>query len=82
MKTVTLKDIVELEQLKTAKLDRIAALERMVIRMRASYRQMTDAQLQEAIRDVVGTQETIKAEKAWCDQADAKIAAFFAPASK
>lgn len=82
MKTVTIKDIVELEQLKTAKLDRIAALERMVVRMRNAYRQMTNAQLEEAIRDVVGTQNEIKAEKAWCDEADAKIAAFFAPASK
>ena len=82
MKTMTINDIIELEQLKTAKLDRIAALERMIVRVRNSYRNMTTPQLEEAIRDVVGTRNEIKAEQAWCDQADAKIAAFFAPASK
>ena len=82
MHTDTLKDIRELETLLAAKMDRISALERMIADIRSRYKDMTDSQLREAIRDIRGTEQMLAEEKAWCEKAKTRIKAFYTPASK
>jgi len=82
MHTTTFEEILELEELLAAKMDRIAALERMIADIRSHYKDMTDSQLREAIRDIRGTEQMLAEEKAWCEKAKTRIKAFYAPASK
>ena len=82
MHTTTLSEIRELEELLAAKMDRISALERMITDIRFHYKDMTDSQLREAIRDIRGTEQMLAEEKAWCEKAKTRIKAFYAPASK
>ena len=82
MHTTTFEEILELEELLAAKMDRIAALERMVADIRSRYSDMTDSQLREAIRDIRGTEQMLAEEKAWCEKTKTRIKAFYAPATK
>ena len=82
MHTDTLKDIRELEEILAAKMDRIGALERMVADIRSRYKDMTDSQLREAIRDIRGTEQMLAEEKIWCEKAKTRIKAFYAPATE
>lgn len=82
MHTTTFEEILELESILASKMDRIAALERMVADIRSRYSDMTDSQLREAIRDIRGTEQMLVEEKAWCEKAKNRIKAFYAPASK
>ena len=81
MHTTTFSDILELESLLAAKMDRISALERMIADIRSHYKDMTDSQLREAIRDIRGTEQMLAEEKAWCEKTKARIKAFYAPAT-
>lgn len=82
MHTTTFEEILELESILAAKMDRIGALERMVADIRSRYSEMTDSQLREAIRDIRGTEQMLAEEKSWCEKAKTRIKAFYAPASK
>lgn len=82
MHTTTFEEILELESILAAKMDRIGALERMVADIRSRYSEMTDSQLREAIRDIRSIEQMLAEEKAWCEKAKTRIKAFYAPASK
>lgn len=82
MHTTTFEEILELESILAAKMDRISALERMIAEIRSRYSEMSDSQLKEALRDIRGTEQMLAEEKAWCEKAKTRIKAFYAPASK
>ena len=81
MKYDTIETIAQLDELILAKTDRINALNRMIIDARRRYATMTDAQLNEAVRDVAGMKREISEHNAWIEKAQARIAKFYAPAT-
>ena len=78
MKQPTLDYILELHNHIVFKTERIAQLNRMISIIRSKYKDMTDSQLEEAIRDVKGMEREIKEHKKYCEDAQKEVDAFFA----
>lgn len=78
MKTPTLNEILQLRNFVLEKTERVEHLERMIIKAQESYKGMTRAQLEEAVRDVAGMRREIEQHKKWCEDAKKRINAFFA----
>lgn len=78
MKTPTLDEILTLRNFVLEKTERINHLTRMINKARESYKGMTVAQLEEAVRDVAGMRREIEQHKKWCEDAKKCINAFFA----
>lgn len=82
MKYTTMKEIIDLETLVAAKMDRISSLKKMVKEIRSSYRDMTDSELEDAVKAVAEIHRDMKEDKEWVAKANDTISKFFAPAQK
>ena len=77
MKHMTLDEALLLHNFIVEKTARVEHLERMINMARASYKHMTPAQLNEAVRDIAGMRKEIEAHKAWIKEAQKMIDDYF-----
>ena len=78
MKQPTLEYILELHNHIVFKTERIGQLNRMISIIRSKYKDMTDSQLEEAIRDGKGMEREIAEHKKYCEKAQKEVDAYFA----
>ena len=81
MKQTTLNDILNLRNFILQKTDEINHYERVIETIRSNYKNMSKSELEASIAEVRWMENTIKAHRKWCDEAQEVINDFYKPAT-